>query len=115
MPDIILDLAAALFAAVLTHEGGHYVAALAFGHKIKFRFEWGKLFGVIPVPRGVWDMPDMEPWKQRIVALAGFGTEFACAAVAIALLDWPWLLLVASVHLIAYPFYAGEASDFKWL
>jgi len=57
MSDIILDLAAAVFAAVLFHEGGHYVAALCFGHKIKFRFEWGKLFGVVPVPRGVWTMP----------------------------------------------------------
>lgn len=115
MPDIIFDLVAAVFIAILSHEGGHYVAALAFGHKIKFRFEWGWLFGVIPIPRGVWYMPYMESWKQRIVALAGFGTELICAAVAIAVLRWPYLLLVASCHLIAYPFYAGEASDFKWL
>ena len=115
MPGMVFDLAAALFAAMFFHEGGHYVAALCFGHKIKFRFEWGRLFGVIPVPRGVWDMPDMASWKQRITALAGFGTELACAGAVMAVLCWPWLLLVASCHLIAYPFYAGESSDFKWL
>ena len=115
MSDILFDLAAAVFAAMFLHEGGHYVAALVFGKRIKFRFEWGKLFGVIPVPRGVWDMPYMASWKQRITALAGFGTELACAGAAMAFLRWPYLLLVASVHLIAYPFYAGESSDFKWL
>ena len=26
-----------------------------------------------------------------------------------------WLLLAASLHLLAYPLYAGESSDFKWL
>ena len=114
MPDIILDILAAGFLAVFTHEGGHYLAALCFGEKLKFRFEWGRLFGVVPVPRGVWDMPVMASWKQRVTALAGFGTEFVCAAVATSC-GWPWLLLVAACHIIAYPFYAGDSSDFKWL
>ena len=115
MPDIILDILAAGFLAIFTHESGHYLAALLFGQKLKFHFEWGRLFGVIPVPRWTWAMPVMEDWKQRIVAAAGFGTEFACALLAQWLFAWPWLLLVAALHLLAYPFYAGEASDFKWL
>lgn len=115
MQSYLLSLIAAGIAACIVHEGGHYLAALAFGKHIKFRFEWGWLFGVIPIPRGVWTMPYMASWKQRIVALAGFGTELACAGAAMAFLRWPYLLLVASIHLIAYPFYAGEASDFKWL
>ena len=113
MPDIIFNIALAGIAACLTHEGGHYLAALAFGERLKFRFEWGKLFGIVPVPRWVWTMPDMAEWKQRVVAVAGFGTEFLCAGAAGAL-GWLWLLLVASVHIIAYSFYAGESSDFKW-
>ena len=109
-----LNFIAATIAACVTHEGGHYMAALCFGHRIKFWFEWGWRFGVVPVPRGVWGMPYMARWKQKVTALAGFGTEFACAAAAAAL-GWPWLLLVAACHLIAYPFYAGESSDFQWL
>ena len=115
MPDIILDVLAAGFLAIFTHEGGHYLAALVFGERIEFRFEWGRLFGIIPIPRGVWNMPYMAAWKQRIVALAGFGAELICAGTVLAFFAWPYLLLVASIHLLAYPFYAGEANDFKWL
>lgn len=114
MSNTILNLAIAGIAACLVHEGGHYLAALCFGQRLVFRFEWGRLFGIVHVPRGIWDMPYMEEWKQRIVAVAGFGTEFAVAGVCVAL-GWLWLLLVASCHIIAYPFYAGESSDFKWL
>lgn len=111
---MLANLCVATICACLIHEGGHYLAALAFGKKLKFRFELGRLFGVVPVPRWVWDMPYMAEWKQRIVAVAGFGAEFLCAGVAVAL-GWLWLLLVASVHVIVYPFYAGNSSDFKWL
>ena len=114
MQIILLNIVLAGIAACLAHEGGHYLVARAFGQRLKFRFEWGRLFSVVPVPRWVWYMPDMAEWKQRVVAVAGFGTEFLVAGVAVAL-GWLWLLLVASVHLLAYPFYAGEASDFKWL
>lgn len=114
MQIILLNIVLAGMAACLTHEGGHYLTARAFGRKLKFRFEWGRLFGIIPVPRWTWGMPYMAEWKQRAIALAGFGAEFACAGGAAAL-GWLWLLLAASVHLLAYPFYAGEASDFKWL
>lgn len=114
MQMILLNIILAGMVVCLTHEGGHYLTALAFGRKLKFRFEWGRLFGVVPVPRWVWFMPDMTRWEQKIVASAGFGTEFLCAGIA-AELGWFWLLLVASVHLAVYPFYAGDSSDFKWL
>ena len=114
MGEYLLNFAIAGIAACFVHEGGHYLAALAFGRQLKFRFEWGRLFGVVPIPRWTWTMPYMDDWKQTFVALAGFSVEFACAGAAVAL-GWLWLLLVASCHIIAYPAYAGEASDFNWL
>lgn len=90
------------------------MTALAFGRKLKFRFAWGQLFGIPIVPRWVWFMPDMTRWKEKVVAAAGFGVEFLCAGIAAAL-SWFWLLVAASVHLAAYPLYAGDNSDFKWL
>lgn len=92
-----------LLAPVL-HEAGHFLAALAFGHRIRFRFEW-KI-----VPRFVWDMPDMEAWKQKVVAVAGFGLELAMMP----LFGWPYAAF-AVVHLFSYNLYAGESSDFRWL
>lgn len=114
MQSYLLSLIAAGIAACIIHEGGHYLAALCFGERLKFRFEWGRLFGVVPVPRWVWFMPDMTRWKEKVVAAAGFGVEFIAAGSAAAL-GWMWLLLAASLHLLAYPLYAGESSDFKWL
>ena len=114
MQMILLNIILAGVTACLTHEGGHYVSALAFGRRLKFRFAWGRLFGVVPVPRGVWTMPFMDRWKQKVVAVSGFGAEFT-AAMASTALGWLWLLPVASVHLLAYPFYAGDSSDFNWL
>ena len=115
MGEYLLNLAIAGIAACLTHEGGHYLAALCFGERLKFRFEWGRLLKVIPVPRWVWFMPDMASWKQKTVAAAGFGTEFVAAMAALRLTGWTWLMLAASVHLLLYPLYAGDSSDFKWL
>lgn len=99
----------------MIHEGGHYLAALYFGKKLKFRFMWGRFY----VPRYVWTMPWMDYWKQRIVALAGFGMEFAFAALLLLIQQLrPFgacYTLVALLHLVAYPWYAGDTSDFKWL
>lgn len=101
--------------ACVIHEGGHYFAAAWFGHKLKFRFAWGR-FGV---PRFVWNMPYFFPtemWKAKVIAAAGFGAEFFAAVVLLA--AWRefglWYAGVAVVHLTAYPWYAGVASDFKW-
>ena len=91
----------------LVHELGHWLAARLFGSRLSFRFEWGKL-GPIPVPRWTWRWPDVSKGQLRIICLAGFGLE-------IAILPWmPLPYQVAAVaHFIAYPFYAGESTDWK--
>ena len=101
--------------AGVIHELGHYWAALWFGHKLSFRFAWGR-FGV---PRFIWDMPYFfmnEGWKVKVIAAAGFGTELLAAVVLLAV--WRefglWYAGVAVAHLAAYRWYAGENSDFKW-
>ena len=93
----------------LVHEGGHYLAALCFGERIKFRFAWGKYY----VPRYIWDMPAMERGKQRVVAAAGFCAEGAVAGALLAA-GWPYMAVAFLAHFVAYPIYSGEASDFKW-
>ena len=103
------DLFISLILCFLTHEGGHFLAALCFGHHISFRFAWGRFY----VPRYIWYMPKMERWKQRVVAAAGFAVELI-VALALAAGGFQLMLPCAAVHLCAYSFYAGEASDFKW-
>ena len=106
---------AAITAAFLIHEGGHYLAARFFDKRLRFRFAWGR-FGV---PRFVWDMPifyQCEMWKAKVIAAAGFGAELLAAVVLLA--AWHefglWYTGVAVAHLIAYRWYAGETSDFRW-
>ena len=98
----------------IVHEAGHWLAARLFGASLTFTFEWGRL-GPIKVPRWTWRWPDLvsSDWmsgrnKLKLVCLAGFGLEFA-------ILPWmPRVYQVAAVaHFIAYPFYAGESSDWK--
>lgn len=102
-----MELIAAVLAAIAFHEGGHFLAALAFGHRLHF---YRKGF------RFLWTMPDMARWKQRVVAVAGFGAEFLIAgALAACCPSWAqWYVPVALLHLVLYPHYAGEASDFKF-
>lgn len=111
-----MQMISGAMAAVTLHELGHYLAARCFGKRLKFRFGWGWLWK-IPVPRFTWSMPYMEKRKQRVVALAGFGTEFAFVPIFYALFPaWaPWYAAAALLHLGLYPFYAGASSDFKWL
>ena len=104
-----LCLALCFVLCFVVHEGGHYGAALCFGRRIKFRFAWGRYC----VPRYVWDMPQMERSKQRVVAAAGFAAEAIVAGI-LAALSWPWMAGAVLLHFVAYPLYAGEASDFKW-
>ena len=109
-------LVLAVICCAFVHEGAHFASARAFGGKIAFRFEWGSLFGKFPIPRWVWDMPEMERWKQQVVAFAGFGLEFVVGTILF-LTGWGFASYyagIAVVHLLAYRFYAGEASDFKW-
>ena len=110
-----LALAIAILLACAIHEGGHYLAARFFGKKLRFNFAWGR-FGV---PRLVWDMPHFfstEDWKRKVIAAAGFGFEFLAAVVFLAVYQpfGRWYAGVAVAHLAAYPWYAGDASDFRW-
>jgi len=88
----------------LIHEAGHWLAARLFGASLRFRFEWGKYY----VPRWTWRWPDVSKWQLRIICLAGFGLEMAL----IPFMPLPYQV-VAILHFVAYPFYAGEASDWK--
>ena len=113
---LFFDISLAVVAAGLIHEGGHAITALFFGHKIDFRLEWGKLWK-IPVPRGLWDMPEIERYKQRIIAMSGFGAEFLAAPIFYVAAPTTFALaypVVALAHFVFYRFYAGEASDFNW-
>jgi len=46
--------------------------------------------------------------KLRLICLAGFGLEFAL----IPFMPLPYQV-AAILHFVAYPFYAGEASDWR--
>ena len=87
------------------HELGHYLTALTFGHHLVFRRQGFRF---------IWDMPNDTPQHQRLIALAGFGLELMlCPLLYLAGLTlYPWVVFT---HLCAYPFYAGESSDFQWL
>ena len=101
---IFINILLSVVLAGLIHEMGHYTAALIFGYRLSF-----KRHGV----RFIWDMPNDTPKHQRLIALSGFGTEivFAPLLYLAGLWLYPW---VVAVHLMAYPFYAGEANDFRW-
>jgi len=88
----------------LVHEFGHWLAARLFGASLRFRFEWGKYH----VPRWTWKWPDVTPLQLKVICLAGFGLEFT-------LLPFmpPPYQVAAVIHFAAYPWYAGETSDFK--
>ena len=107
-----MSIVSAILTAFITHEGGHFLAALLLtGKVLKFRFAFGKLY----VPRFTWTMPYTTRKKQRIIALAGFGLEIVVAA-ALSLIFWtPVFASVSMLHLLLYRFYAGECSDFNWL
>lgn len=108
-----------VFAALLAcfiHEGGHYIAGRLFGHNIAFKLEWGLLFGSQIIPRGVWTMPKIERWKQKVIAIAGFGIEVGAIPIVyqtdfeFAIAYWSVVVL----HLLFYPIYSSEFNDFKW-
>ena len=91
--------------AVIIHELGHYLAAMFLGHTLEFRRQGFRF---------IWDMPNDTAQHQRLIALSGFGVEivFATLLYLAGLTLYPWVVVA---HLMAYPFYAGEYSDFKWL
>jgi hypothetical protein len=115
----MIDLILALLSACFIHEGGHFLAARAFGKRLKFSFKWAWLWK-IPIPRFTWVMPIFfatENWKRKTVALAGFGAEFFAVPIFYAVF-WNfglWYGGTAACHFILYHFYAREDSDFQWI
>ncbi len=102
---LMLNFILSIVLAGLIHELGHYLTAMFLCHTLEFRRQ-----GI----RYIWDMPNDTPQHQRLIALSGFGAEILAAP----LLYFAGLTLypfVVVVHLMAYPFYAGEYSDFQWL
>lgn len=109
----MLNFLLSVVLAVIIHELGHFIIALGYGHFLRFEFSWGRLWR-IPIPRYVWYMPEEFTDRQkRHVALGGFGAEILVAPILYFLL--PYYPLIAFLHLMAYPFYAGDSSDFQWL
>ena len=110
---LIVEILLLIAMAGLIHELGHFIIALGYGHFLRFEFSWGHLWR-IPIPRYIWYMPEeLSVQNKRHVALAGFGAEFLVAPILYFLL--PYYPLIAFLHLMAYPFYAGGSSDFQWL
>lgn len=106
----MLNLLYAIILPIMVHELGHFCVALLFGKVIKFNFSFGKLFGV-PVPRWTWLMPHgLTLTQTKLIAQSGFALELALV---------PFLPVVYSVvaiiHFIAYPWYAGSSTDFKFM
>lgn len=91
----------------LAHEAAHFIAALLCGSRIRFEFSWGKL-GPVPVPRWTWQWPETSSGKLRFICQAGFLAELGL----VPFLPSPYAV-VALLHFAAYPWYAGESSDFK--
>ena len=116
LKEILIHIVYAIITCAAVHEFGHWLTAKLFGESIKFYFAWGWLFNKIPVPRGIWTMPwRLSKTQKKIVALAGFGMEFFVAILLLVIFKYCHMLDFAVFHLMAYPFYSGDASDFKWL
>ena len=101
----------------LFHEGSHFLMAKLFGETIYFEFYIGYLFNVIPIPRGIWEMPiKFSSFEKKVVAAAGFSGEFLFFIPIYLLLSnfAMYYIITAIVHILAYSFYAGDASDFQW-
>ncbi len=92
---------------LVIHELGHYGAALLCGSRLHFVFSWERLWK-IPIPRWTWAWPDTTPPKIRFICQAGFLLELGL----IPFFPWPYQA-VAIIHFAAYPWYAGEVTDFK--
>ena len=100
---------------LVVHEGGHYLVARYLGGKLKFHFNWGKLFDFIPVPRFTWNYPEhFAAWQRSLTAFAGFAFE-VIIAVLFGMCGAAWSLpyaVMVLLHLFLYPYYAGEENDF---
>ena len=101
----MLNLILSVVLAVIIHELGHYLADMFLGHTLEFRRQ-----GI----RFIWDMPNDTAQHQRLMTLSGFDLEVLFIPILFfaGLTLYPYVVIL---HLIAYPFYAGEANDFKWI
>ena len=94
----------------IIHESGHFLAALLCGKVLHFKLVVNRLF-FIPIPRGVWYIPEGLSLSQRkFISQSGFSLEI----LAIPFLPFIYGLIVA-LHFIAYPWYAGSSNDFKFM
>jgi len=57
-------------------------------------------------------MPNDTPKHQRLIALSGFGLEVLFIPILF-FVGFTFYPYIVGLHLIMYPFYAGEANDFK--
>ena len=101
----MLNLIVSIVLAFLIHEATHYLTALALGHHLTFKRQ-----GI----RYIWDMPEDTTAHQRLIALSGFGAEVLAVPLLYLAGLWAYPFVVIG-HLVAYRFYAGEYSDWKWL
>ena len=103
--------------ALVIHEGGHYIMSLLMLKPIKFSFGIGWLFKFIPIPRFTWYNPVASRFKLKLINVAGFGAEFMAIPIMM-YYNHPLVFyysILAAVHFITYPFYAGKSSDFQSL
>lgn len=112
MITIIIKTITAIILSGIIHEFGHWLSAKIFKQNLKFKFHKGK-FGI---PRFIWEMPNIARWKQRIIAMSGFGIEFLFSIlVLLSFIDFGiYLLVFTIIHFVTYKKYAGEISDFNW-
>lgn len=96
-------------APFIVHELAHFVSSILVGKQIKFRFSFGKLFGVIPLPRYIWDHPaNISKGKLRFICQSGFVLELGL----ILFLPLHYQVM-ALLHFVMYPWYSGEVTDFN--
>lgn len=118
MEQILLYIIFSGFLCCFFHEFCHWSMAAIFDKNINFTLSFKyKLFNVIPIPRGIWYMPEgLSRTKEKLIAGAGFGGEFLLI-LGLYFIEAPILkyyIVLAIIHFVAYFFYAGDASDFKW-
>lgn len=117
---ILMLIIFSIVMCAFTHEYAHYLTAMFFGKTIKFKFSIGKLFNIIPIPRWTWTMPNLERYKQKIIALSGFIVEELIGVLVLVFIypiyEYAGIYsLIAILHLALYNLYAGEDSDFNWI
>lgn len=125
--DVIFRIAFSFALAALSHELGHLLAGRAAGLNARFGVVWREVFGLrYPNPCVRFD-GEATARQLRVFGVGGFGAEFVTLA---GLLVAQWLgvpyidsadvaiyAVIATVHLITYPFRntGREDNDFHWL